>query len=83
MRKRLAPFDAPVVCRRCGHLADRRWLDGPAYTRLTVRGRRHGPPGDCEPDEFAAACPDCGATEMFDDAIRCAECGERPCICEQ
>ena len=76
------PFDSPVVCRRCGHLAERRWLVRPEYTRLALRGIRHRAPGDCEPDEYETVCPACGAVESFEEAIRCAECRERPCVCE-
>lgn len=71
----------PVQCSRCGHLTQRGLLETERYRRMSLRGIRYIAIEDCEPDEYVVACPDCGAVESFDDAILCAECLDRPCIC--
>jgi hypothetical protein len=78
---RISPYDDPVQCQSCGHIAERRRLGQGPYRRRTLRGIRHLAPGDCEPDEYVTVCPDCGAAESFDEATKCAECGRFPCIC--
>ena len=89
MEKALVPVRAarsgmeePVRCCRCGHAVARKGLDAPEYRAISLKGVRHLASGDCEPDEWVTICPDCGARESFEPAVRCAECLEFPCICE-
>lgn len=74
-------YHDPVQCLRCGHVAQRRRLADEGYRGRSLAGISHVAPGDCEPQEYVTVCPDCGASESFDEAIRCAECLEHPCIC--
>jgi len=75
------PYDDPVRCLGCGYVTERRRLADQDHRRRSLAGIRHVAPGDCEPDEYVAVCPECGAVEAFDEAARCAECLEYPCIC--
>jgi len=81
MRVRRLSYDDPVQCLRCGYGSERGRLEEESHHRRSLPGVRHVAPGDCEPDEYVTVCPDCGAEESFDEAIRCAECLEFPCIC--
>ena len=71
----------PVRCRRCGHVTRRSRLRTERYQWRSLKGIRHVAAENCQPDEYVVACPDCGARESFDDAVRCAECLDCPCIC--
>ena len=71
----------PVRCLECGQVTERRRLDRREYRRRTLAAVRHLAAGDCEPEEFETVCPECGAAGSFDEAVRCAECLEYPCIC--
>ena len=81
-RVQTAPYVDPVQCRCCGHVAERRRLAEAEYHKRSLRGICHLAPGDCAPSEYVRACPKCGAQESFDDATKCAECLEYPCICQ-
>ena len=83
MRAERCAFDDPVECQGCGYVTERRRLDDEAFVRRSVAGIRYLAPGDCEPDEYVSVCPVCGAWESFDTAVRCAECGAFPCICNE
>ena len=81
MRACELPYDDPVQCLQCGYVTERRRLADGDHWRRSLAGIGHVAPGACEPAEYVTACPDCGATESFDEAIRCAECLEYPCTC--
>jgi len=81
MAARGRSYDDPVRCLRCGYVTERRRLADEDHRRRSLAGIHHVAPGDCEPDEYVTACPECGAEECFDDATKCAECLEYPCIC--
>ncbi len=81
LRLRVDPQRA-MRCRECGREATAAELGAGAFLTCSLRGIRHGPAGDREPDEFVRVCDDCGARESYDPAPVCAECLERPCICE-
>ena len=64
-----------MVCGACGHWANIWAFTGlPHYHRLTLRGRRV-PPDEASPDEYVTVCPECGATESFDE-VRCPALAE-------
>jgi hypothetical protein len=69
----------PMACDACGAVYPRRDLDD--LQVCTLRGIAGLDPGRCEPAEYAAECPECGARDSFQPAVRCAECDQRPCTC--
>ena len=72
---------APVVCDDCGFACERARLA--EFQLVSLPGILGLASGDCEQEETVVACPNCGAAESFQDAIRCAECGEYPCCCRK
>jgi len=73
------PMATPMACGECGQVVEMRDLDALQVQTL-------GPivgldPGRCQPGEYVTRCDQCGATESFQPAARCEECGEYPCDC--
>jgi len=72
-----------VQCACCGLVARRAALEETEFHRQSLPAVRHLAPGRCAPAEWVLVCPDCGAVEPFIPALRCAECLERPCVCDR
>jgi len=69
----------PECCDACGAIFERQKLSD--LRVRTLSPIRQLDPGRCEPAEYTAVCPDCGAKDSFQAPIRCAVCGTYPCCC--
>lgn len=73
------PLADPVRCCNCGEV----FGEAEATARCAIAERISGPAERCHPGEYTLHCPECQCAEWWEPAIRCAECEERPCVCQE